>query len=431
MSQPGRDGKRSISYDQNTESSDAKRSRVVYVVESPGGTLRETSPSKIMGGSAQPISTAAILHPAAPSNNIGVHSEIYDEFSQLSISEKLHKGIAMSLERERAYGKAIIKGIERNPRLRFQDLQDLQGSMLTITGMQKVADLASHLDSHIHPSLLEGYTLVEKIRNEDLNEMIALERTERPNFLANLPIKKPKRDWGSSESFPLRETNQRLQGVTGISNETPFTPFHTNFKSGQTLMPVEGPESMRAFLEVNSPLSPPEGLLAFLESASRKNGYRKLELGSLIPPGPSPKNWKQKKEKEKGPTRRLALSFKFSKDGTPSFSCSAKPEKFYERPLPEDFLWLDDVAPYEGDPEEWWDYMEDLTEYSRLDPELGGLKSLRRKKFDKASSLFGDRRRDPGQAYDEGVVRQDWLDLGFDMRFETTSTRVKANESMT
>lgn len=64
-----------------------------------------------------------------------------------------------------------------------------------------------------------------------------------------------------------------------------FTPFDTTFKPGRSIMPAEEPNPKKFFLGLNSPLprlSPQEGLLAFLEHASRKNGYKKLELSSLV-----------------------------------------------------------------------------------------------------------------------------------------------------
>lgn len=186
------DGKRALDYDRDTESNDAKRSRVVYVVESPGGTLRETSPSKIRRTYAEPISVDSNPPHQAANNSIGVRSQLRDELSLLSIGEKLRKGIAMSLERERAYGRAITKGIERNPRLKFKDLQDLQGSMLTMAGMQKVADLSSHLDLSIHPGLL---TAAGATKNDGANEMTVDKLIDTyPGRFDRVPIRTPIRD---------------------------------------------------------------------------------------------------------------------------------------------------------------------------------------------------------------------------------------------
>lgn len=175
MSEQTMDGKRALDHDPDTESSDAKRSRVIYVVESPGGTLREASPSKVRRTCAEPISVDSNPPHQAVNSSIAVRSQLRDELSLLSIEEKLRKGIAMSLERERTYERAIIKGIERNPRLKFKDVQDLEGSLLTITGMQKVADLASHLDLPIHPGFL---TAAGATKNDDVNEVTVDESME-------------------------------------------------------------------------------------------------------------------------------------------------------------------------------------------------------------------------------------------------------------
>lgn len=57
----------------------------------------------------------------------------------------------------------------------------------------------------------------------------------------------------------------------------------------------------------------------------------------------------------------------FSKDGTPSFSCSAKPKTVTDW-IPEDFLWLDDIDCYAsspGSPESWWSTLDAPAERNR------------------------------------------------------------------
>lgn len=196
------DGKRALDYDRDTESSDVKRSRVVYVVESPGGTLRETSPSQVRRTYAEPISVDSNPPHQAANSSIGVRSQLRDELSLLSIGEKLRKGIAMSLERERAYGRAITKGIERNPRLKFKDVQDLQGSMLTMTGMQKVADLSSHLDLCFHPGLLTAAGATTT--NDGANEMTVDKLMDAyPGRFDRVSIRRPIRDLKLKEMLSM------------------------------------------------------------------------------------------------------------------------------------------------------------------------------------------------------------------------------------
>ncbi|KAH8706573.1 hypothetical protein BGZ61DRAFT_477204 [Ilyonectria robusta] len=283
MSEQTMDGKRALDHDRDTESSDAKRSRVIYVVESPGGTLRETSPSRVRRTCAEPISVDSNPPHQAVNSSIAVRSQLRDELSLLSIEEKLRKGIAMSLERERAYERAIIKGIERNPRLKFKDVQDLEGSLLTITGMQKVADLASHLDLPIHPGLL---TAAGATKKDDVNEVTVDESMEiYPGRFDGVSMRKAVMGLKFQQRLIMKRSSERLQAITGISNSNAFTPFDTTFKPGRMIMPAEEPNPKKFFLGLNSPLprlSPQEGLLAFLEHASRKNGYKKLELSSLV-----------------------------------------------------------------------------------------------------------------------------------------------------
>lgn len=55
-------------------------------------------------------------------------------------------------------------------------------------------------------------------------------------------------------------------------------------------------------------------------------------------------------------TQRLHLAFQYSKDGVPSFACSAKPTLTSDKYMIDDFLWVDNVSgpSMEISTREWW-----------------------------------------------------------------------------
>ncbi|KAH7156993.1 hypothetical protein EDB81DRAFT_409096 [Dactylonectria macrodidyma] len=279
MPKNGKSDKRVLSHDQADELINPKRGRVILATESPSGTtLREKPPFGFKRAYAQPIGAFATTIPRQAvdsSGGSGVRSQLQDELSRLTIKEKLHKGINMSFAREQKYGNDIIKGLENNRWIPCNELQYLRRRFFTVKGMQKIAELTSHVDGNIDP-----YTTVppeyqdERMIQQTFGIPLWALVTQAPQIM------RPYRNQHlhSMHIMALRESNKRLQAITGMVNSNHFTPFHPGFN----VRSFDEPHPTIPLPEGNRSLSPRENLLAFLERAARKNGYRKLELDSLI-----------------------------------------------------------------------------------------------------------------------------------------------------
>ncbi|KPM45020.1 hypothetical protein AK830_g1554 [Neonectria ditissima] len=396
-----------------------------------------------------------------------------EELSNLSISDKLLKGISVGFEKNQAYAKTIHSTLQANPRLRTQGLEH---DMLTVNGMQRIADLAQHVDPRLETNAAAHEIATSEYGPGPCKMMHPSLQDDHPPRGRSLVRQFRVKEKHKQGRMPyVMASSQRLQAHIDTFNSYPFTPLATYFGSRTMIMPVEGQQYIPGVEQSKN--CPEPGLLACLEQASRQNGYRMLQLDSLVFKSmaqprmgkvdnvqnvpfsqmsrqkrldylesmhvlkkidstlgsivmcetnladasgnmrtwvwfkilkpllstrgivlqeltPIPEAWldppletSQFNQGNGGSSaglqadkllplpphfgdipRRRCISFQFSKGGCPSFSCSAKPVSFYERPLPGDFLWLENApcSYWSGlSTEQYWDQLEEMAEFDR------------------------------------------------------------------
>ncbi|KAM5357680.1 hypothetical protein ACJZ2D_016020 [Fusarium nematophilum] len=340
MSQPDKECKRLLSPQYN--GIDPKRPRSIYLVESPSGTMREMEPAEnhppavsgppasgspapeaLPSGSAaagSPASGPAALGPTSlgspapdypppepptpetssvepsapvlpasrrqenepslerrPPRKHANQDLTQEHLSTLSIRDKLRKGIAMGFANNLAYETAIGGMIQRHPRVQPQPQT---ADAMTVAGIMKRLDVNTHVDpevtfSKITKSITEAWGESDTVSKELTDK--------RPG--ANEPhhLQEKKYDhFGKREPY-LLAASQRLQAVTGTANFHRFAPCTLpQIEPGWCMLvedctKPEGPAQMG-----NSAPGAPQGLMAFLWMTSRKAGYRKLELDTII-----------------------------------------------------------------------------------------------------------------------------------------------------
>ncbi|KAF9774912.1 hypothetical protein IL306_007035 [Fusarium sp. DS 682] len=286
------------------ERENTKRSRAIYVVESPGGTMRDTDPSAFhrptssnmsasqpkptetklpkmmepdLGPSRTTTGSSAPSYPFRRTNNRqgmnpreaekehfeknAAHSKYpnhdlsQEHLSTLSVREKLRKGIAMGFANSLAYMNAT------------------QDSM-TITGIMKKMDLSHHMMpelSYLHANGVDDGKEVEMVNHELVNDTPGA--TGRAEYLDKRS--QHIRDRG----VQVRVASERLHVITGAANYHRYSPFPVHEPPSDNLMRVETFPDKEDWYLVVPPIS--SGLMAWLDWACRRFGYWKLELDSL------------------------------------------------------------------------------------------------------------------------------------------------------
>ncbi|KAF4457764.1 hypothetical protein F53441_388 [Fusarium austroafricanum] len=314
------------------EQQKTKKSRAIYIAESPGGTMGEADPSvfhhpgasashKIPAGDKDPkieetgikplspptesllesysFRPAADSSPANPqstaSQQVGKeqppkqnsrhkytnHDLSQDHLSTLSVREKLRKGIAMGFVNNLAYRHA-------------------SRDSMTVHGMLKRTDAHHNIDPDLTSFHFIGVPeqdgrVADMVNHELVNQEAGTSERERVNF----HIKKTKHI--QARSSQLLIASQRLQAVTGTANCHPHAPFPMHDPYSNLIMHIEElPCKDNPHLASGPPNS--SGLMSWLERACRRFGYWKLELDSL--------NFKQDVMNNRLTNRSLSLGSK-------------------------------------------------------------------------------------------------------------------------
>lgn len=145
MTSPSKESKRFLSPAHGTDGS--KKSRASYLAESPGGTLRESSPTKVFNTNGHQPPNAAL---AIASQNFNTQGSTFNEcLDKFSVCQKLQLGVAMGLA-----GVRPIQGLRPHdiPHSRDAYIQrDLERFTTTI-GLQHAADRIFNMAQHLDPA---------------------------------------------------------------------------------------------------------------------------------------------------------------------------------------------------------------------------------------------------------------------------------------
>lgn len=152
---PENDGKRTLSPSLIKES--IKRSRSVYLVESPGGTLRQESPTKIYKPELAKLRVTSLPErPMNRRNNERKHKErtLFDEQRPVkpTVYDLLLMGIRRGAEKEKTYRQQMHRAFQCDPQLRL--VTPLEDSPC-VAGMQKAVDRAMHMSHTLTPEQIQ------------------------------------------------------------------------------------------------------------------------------------------------------------------------------------------------------------------------------------------------------------------------------------
>ncbi|KAF5555933.1 hypothetical protein FNAPI_5911 [Fusarium napiforme] len=299
------------------EPQNTKRCRAIYVVESPGGTMRETDPAafhrprfsnmsatqgksnevrfpKIVepdpGPTTGSLAASYPLRPAASRQRTYQpqqkeeqdedHATLYlytnhdlsqQHLSTLSVREKLRKGIAMGFANTLAHTNAtqdvLQQGSQGSPGLQPMD---------TMT----ISEMMTKMDTHYHmmPDLSRLHS--KGVSNRKIAEMVNQELIDTaPGATGRAEFLRKRSQHIKAREVPVRVASERLHVITGTANNNRYAPFPMLDLHPERLMRVE-PFPNKNDTPLIAPLNS-EGLMAWLEWACRRFGYWKLELDSL------------------------------------------------------------------------------------------------------------------------------------------------------
>lgn len=156
---PERETKRSLSADRDKE---PKRCRSVYFAESPGGTLHETSPTKVYQQDVRKMKTMSLPERPAtsydttqkkqPQHGIDRLALTEQQLGKMTVHEKLMQGIKMGLNKEMTQKSWVEQ-------MMIQDALARPNGPLyhstTVEGMQSAVDAALHVSPLLEPAHVE------------------------------------------------------------------------------------------------------------------------------------------------------------------------------------------------------------------------------------------------------------------------------------
>ncbi|XEV06255.1 hypothetical protein FSHL1_011542 [Fusarium sambucinum] len=245
-----------------------KKSRDIYLVESPGGTLSETQPSAVhqLGAFTMPPvdnfeNTESAKGLKQGDRTKKTNYDLSEEhLSTLSVREKLRKGIAMGFANNVAYGNATDGMIQSN----FQRTPcTLSDDPMTVARIMKTTARQRRMDSRLYHHWNGPAQPTEMV-----NHGLMVEGSEAPG---PQDAKKGRMKHKKDRMPNVVAASQRLQVIAGSAN---FNPFRPDF-SFPRLTPG------RAMIVEPSGAEQREGLVSWLESACRRFGYKSLEIDSL------------------------------------------------------------------------------------------------------------------------------------------------------
>ncbi|KAF5632904.1 hypothetical protein F52700_6442 [Fusarium sp. NRRL 52700] len=395
-------GKRLLS--PRPEPKNTKRCRAIYVVESPGGTMRETAPAafhrprfsnmsttqrksneakipKIVEPAPEPttgrFAASVPLRPAASrqrpyppqqeEEQDEDHATLYrytnhdlsqQHLSTLSVREKLRKGIAMGFANNLAHTNAtqdvLQQGSQGSPGPQPMDT-------MTISGMMTKMDMHYHMMpdlSRLHSKGVNNRKVAEMVNNELINS--APGATGRAEFLKKrsqhikareVPVLDALKLDARKGSITLYEANVTCGSPLQQQRWTWFKivkpvldiigPVPEKYRTGDATMVFAIPTSK--IEKIKEEWGPPLAVSqAKSQGSSQQDASAQLgDFGRL-----NLESYTQEA------TRQLTLEWRYSEKGIPTFAVT--PHPWFMKKFPPDFLWIEDAPTYSAD-ESWWD----------------------------------------------------------------------------
>ncbi|KAM0561688.1 hypothetical protein ACHAPJ_002857 [Fusarium lateritium] len=318
MSLPSKEGKHLLSPSPQPSQTNTKKSRATYVVESPGGTMREADPperhqpvafseapepevskpaasgSETFGIPPGPSLASSSLRPASlPVSSIpqsansqqtqkeqlpdqrhrrrNTNQDLSQEhLSTLSVREKLRKGIAMGFANNMAHVNYTHGVFQNDPHC---DTRPQSMNSMTIAGMMKRTNTFKHMDTDLSSHLFSNPPEGENMVNHELTN-------KKPGASEPSHLRKKKIQHFQAREPHLVSASERLQAVTESANFHRFNPTPLPKLHPSAIMLVEPFVYSDTSLQSSFPPNPPS-LISWLEWASRRFGCKKLELGSI------------------------------------------------------------------------------------------------------------------------------------------------------
>ena len=148
---PENDGKRTLSPNQIHDGT--KRTRSVYLVESPGGTLRQDSPTKVYQPEIEKLRISSL--PTRPSPRGNNERPIKEEQRPVkpTVYDLLTMGIRRAVDKELDYKCRMRQILGTDPQLLLKG--PLEDSPY-VSGMQNAVDRAMHMSHMLAPSQIEA-----------------------------------------------------------------------------------------------------------------------------------------------------------------------------------------------------------------------------------------------------------------------------------
>ncbi|KAJ4255618.1 hypothetical protein NW762_009615 [Fusarium torreyae] len=327
MSLPSKEGKHVLSPSPQPNQTNTKKSRAIYVVESPGGTMREADPPErhqpvAFSEAPEPeVSKPEVSKPAASGSTFGIplgpslaelslasssllpaslpvsslpqsansqqtqkeqlpnqrhgRKNTNQDLSQghlstLSVREKLRKGIAMGFANNMAHRNTTHGVFQNDP---YYATRPQSENSMTTAGMMRRTNTFKHMDpdlsSHHFSNPPEGENMV----NHELTN-------KKPGASEPSHLRKKKIQHFQARQPHLLSASERLQAVTESANFHRFNPTTLPKLHPSAIMLVEPLVYSDASLQSSFPPNPPS-LISWLDWASRRFGYKKLELDSI------------------------------------------------------------------------------------------------------------------------------------------------------
>lgn len=148
---PEKDTKRQLS--PHPIDNETKKVKSIYIVESPGGTLHETSPTKVYQPDMQKLRISSLPARPAVKPEPGSPAIKDEQLRQLSVRETLLKGIAIGFGKAQAQDAMFRAMWQRDPLLNIYQPPE---HITTVAGMQNAADRAIHLAPRLSPERIDS-----------------------------------------------------------------------------------------------------------------------------------------------------------------------------------------------------------------------------------------------------------------------------------
>ncbi|KAF4995146.1 hypothetical protein FGRMN_5284 [Fusarium graminum] len=325
MSLPNKKGKHRLSL--SSDQVNSKRGRAVYVVESPGGTMRETDPSTVLRPNSSAMddtgskpAEAKVPRPAVPriqttktdtrkpfptvlrpSSPIPGPSFSEGSNRSLPLNPRSREFVPRATEKEGTQQRDRHRNITQDITLEHLENLSVRAKLRKGVAMGFANNLTSRNTASSGPrQLMSSMAVEEMMRRVDVehhmpSELFRLQYEGVPGPAETTNVEETDESFGplgraifhhkrtqriDSRLAQVHVASGRLRAITGTGNNNPYSPIPLPSYSPNTCMLVEtGFYDFTSFRNYNPP-NPPS-LSSWLGWARYHFGFKKLELESL------------------------------------------------------------------------------------------------------------------------------------------------------